>query len=333
MTTTRVRPLRSEVREQIVAAAGEEFAERGYGGTSVAQVAARAGFTKGAVYSNFGGKPELFAAAMQAYFAGAVVGAFDDALGARGDRDRPSRRPRAMARALAENVAAGGALADPARRVPHRGRPRTRPARPLRRAPRSPSASSSSTRCSRAGEQVALRGRPRPRGGRHPAAHLRARAVGRTFRRARRGADRAGRGPVHPRARRDPRVSAEAEAATARSSVEGQAAEPSPQDRSRKIASPPSSRPATSASSGPRARSSPTSRSTVRPGAADRPSSGPGGSGRSSLLLALSGRMRGCTGTLLAQGRRCARGRDLPRAAPPDLRGPDRHPRAARGRG
>ena len=48
----------------------------------VAQVAARAGFTKGAVYSNFGGKPELFAAAMQAYFAGAVVGAFADALGA-----------------------------------------------------------------------------------------------------------------------------------------------------------------------------------------------------------------------------------------------------------
>ena len=43
MTTTRVRPLRSDVREQIVAAAGEEFAERGYAGTSVAQVAARAG--------------------------------------------------------------------------------------------------------------------------------------------------------------------------------------------------------------------------------------------------------------------------------------------------
>ena len=82
MTTTRVRPPRSEVREQIVAAAGEEFAERGYVGTSVAQVAARAGFTKGAVYSNFDGKPELFAAAMQAYFTGAVAGAFDGALGA-----------------------------------------------------------------------------------------------------------------------------------------------------------------------------------------------------------------------------------------------------------
>jgi len=106
MTTTRVRPLRADVREQIVAAAGEEFAERGYAGTSVAQVAARAGFTKGAVYSNFGGKPELFAAAMQAYFTEAVVGAFADALGAAAAvTDRPPAR--AMAHALAENVLLG----------------------------------------------------------------------------------------------------------------------------------------------------------------------------------------------------------------------------------
>ncbi|HEY0237802.1 MAG TPA: TetR/AcrR family transcriptional regulator [Friedmanniella sp.] len=105
-TTTRVRPLRSDVREQIVTAAGAEFAERGYAGTSVAQVAARAGFTKGAVYSNFEGKPELFAAAMQAYFAGAVVGAFADALGAAAS---PSDQPtaQAMAHALAENVLLG----------------------------------------------------------------------------------------------------------------------------------------------------------------------------------------------------------------------------------
>ena len=106
MTTTRVRPLRSDVRDQIAAAAGEEFAERGYAGTSVAQVAARAGFTKGAVYSNFGGKPELFAAAMQAYFTGAVVGAFADALGAAAtDAVRPPAA--AMAHALAQNVLLG----------------------------------------------------------------------------------------------------------------------------------------------------------------------------------------------------------------------------------
>jgi ABC-2 type transport system ATP-binding protein len=38
---------------------------------------------------------------------------------------------------------------------------------------------------------------------------------------------------------------------------------------------------------------------------------GPGGSGRSSLLLALCGRMRGCTGTVNAQGRPVRSGRDL----------------------
>jgi ABC-type multidrug transport system ATPase subunit len=38
---------------------------------------------------------------------------------------------------------------------------------------------------------------------------------------------------------------------------------------------------------------------------------GPGGSGRSSLLLALTGRMRGCTGVLRAQGRPARSGREL----------------------
>ena len=38
---------------------------------------------------------------------------------------------------------------------------------------------------------------------------------------------------------------------------------------------------------------------------------GPGGSGRSSLLLALCGRMRGCTGTIGAQGRAVRSARDL----------------------
>ena len=107
-TSTRVRPLRSDVREQIVTAAGEEFAERGYAGTSVAQVAARAGFTKGAVYSNFGGKPELFAAAVQTYFAETVLGAIAETLGAAASTPgRDASRTRAMAHALAESVLTG----------------------------------------------------------------------------------------------------------------------------------------------------------------------------------------------------------------------------------
>lgn len=102
---TRVRPLRSQVRTQILRAAREEFGEHGYAGASVAQVSARAGFTKGAVYSNFGGKPQLFAAAMQAYFAELVGRAFTDALTAA--RTSASAPARAMAEALARDVVRG----------------------------------------------------------------------------------------------------------------------------------------------------------------------------------------------------------------------------------
>ena len=102
----RVRPLRADVREQVLAAAREEFGERGYAGTSVAQVAARAGFTKGAVYSNFGGKPELFAAAVQAYFTETVGDAFSGALAAAID-DPALPAARAMGRALARDVVRG----------------------------------------------------------------------------------------------------------------------------------------------------------------------------------------------------------------------------------
>ena len=106
-STARVRPLRADVREQIVQAAREEFVEHGYGGTSVAQVATRAGFTKGAVYSNFGGKPELFAASMQEYFADLVGGAFADALAAAAAAPVELTPARAMARVLAADVLLG----------------------------------------------------------------------------------------------------------------------------------------------------------------------------------------------------------------------------------
>jgi len=56
------RPARADVRARILAAASHIFLTRGYADSTVAQIAAQAGFTKGAVYSNFGGKPELFTA-------------------------------------------------------------------------------------------------------------------------------------------------------------------------------------------------------------------------------------------------------------------------------
>ncbi|MFZ2624445.1 MAG: helix-turn-helix domain-containing protein [Propionibacterium sp.] len=47
-------------REELVAAARRVFAAKGYEGASVGDIAAEAGFTKGALYANFGSKQALF---------------------------------------------------------------------------------------------------------------------------------------------------------------------------------------------------------------------------------------------------------------------------------
>lgn len=56
----RRRPLRTDVRADILRAATEQFFESGFLGTKLDDVATRAGYTKGAVYSNFGSKQDLF---------------------------------------------------------------------------------------------------------------------------------------------------------------------------------------------------------------------------------------------------------------------------------
>jgi AcrR family transcriptional regulator len=58
------RPGRDAVRRRLLDAALGVFAEFGFESTSVDQVAAAAGLTKGAVYSNFTGKDDLFFAMM-----------------------------------------------------------------------------------------------------------------------------------------------------------------------------------------------------------------------------------------------------------------------------
>jgi AcrR family transcriptional regulator len=50
------------IRDQLVDAAGTLFAHKGYEVASVAEIAAEAGYTVGAVYSNFSGKRALFEA-------------------------------------------------------------------------------------------------------------------------------------------------------------------------------------------------------------------------------------------------------------------------------
>ncbi|HEY7948981.1 MAG TPA: helix-turn-helix domain-containing protein, partial [Acidimicrobiales bacterium] len=59
---------RQQTRDHLLAAAAQVFAERGFHGTSLDEVAAVAGFSKGAVYSNFKNKEDLFLALFKANY-------------------------------------------------------------------------------------------------------------------------------------------------------------------------------------------------------------------------------------------------------------------------
>lgn len=53
---------RAETRQRLLEAATEVFAARGFEGASIDEISERAGFSRGAFYSNFSGKPELLVA-------------------------------------------------------------------------------------------------------------------------------------------------------------------------------------------------------------------------------------------------------------------------------
>src|SRR6187402_2375561 len=57
----------ARTRAELLATATEVFAERGYDGASVEEIAERAGYSHGAVYSNFAGKADLFLAVFDRY--------------------------------------------------------------------------------------------------------------------------------------------------------------------------------------------------------------------------------------------------------------------------
>jgi AcrR family transcriptional regulator len=65
MSRVRTRPTRDETREKLFEAAAEVFEERGIGAASIETIAAAAGFTRGAFYSNFDGKDELIVAMLE----------------------------------------------------------------------------------------------------------------------------------------------------------------------------------------------------------------------------------------------------------------------------
>ncbi len=59
---------RQQTRDYLLRAAAQVFAERGFQGASLDEVAAVAGFTKGAVYSNFKNKDDLLLALLEARY-------------------------------------------------------------------------------------------------------------------------------------------------------------------------------------------------------------------------------------------------------------------------
>jgi AcrR family transcriptional regulator len=71
MTAERKRETRVEkqarTRVELIAAAVRVFARRGYNGASVEEIAEEAGYSHGAVYSNFEGKSDLFLAVFEDY--------------------------------------------------------------------------------------------------------------------------------------------------------------------------------------------------------------------------------------------------------------------------
>src|SRR3954453_20786994 len=77
---------REQTREAVIAAADALFVERGFHASSVGDIAAAAGYTKGAVYSNFASKEDVFFAVYER---------------------RSRRRMAEVERALADDPAAG----------------------------------------------------------------------------------------------------------------------------------------------------------------------------------------------------------------------------------
>ena len=56
---------KANTRERLLAAARSAFASSGFHGASVEEIASRAGFSTGALYSNFDGKEDLFLVLME----------------------------------------------------------------------------------------------------------------------------------------------------------------------------------------------------------------------------------------------------------------------------
>ena len=72
MSRVRTRPTRDDTCEKLFEAAARVFEEQGIGGASIEAIAAAAGFTRGAFYSNFRSKDELIIAMLEDHVAQSI---------------------------------------------------------------------------------------------------------------------------------------------------------------------------------------------------------------------------------------------------------------------
>lgn len=80
---------RAQTRADLLTAAADVFARHGYHGTSVDMVAEAAGYTKGAVYSNFDSKEDLFLALLEARLEDSLQ-SMQDVMDTAAPEDRPA---------------------------------------------------------------------------------------------------------------------------------------------------------------------------------------------------------------------------------------------------
>jgi len=90
----------SEVRQRILDAAAEVFAERGFGGAGVDEIARRAGVNKAMLYYHVGDKAAIFSEVVNSN----VEGIKQAVISALAGLDDPSERLRAIPRAFARTV-------------------------------------------------------------------------------------------------------------------------------------------------------------------------------------------------------------------------------------
>ena len=75
MSPVKAREEQPSTRDRLIAAAAEVFAEDGVAAARLEDIAARAGFTRGALYWNFSGKQELLHAVLDSFATGALADA------------------------------------------------------------------------------------------------------------------------------------------------------------------------------------------------------------------------------------------------------------------